>query len=173
MILSSRIKNILLIGSVSLALLFAYSWHKSEVKTELNALRASLELQHRVVLDEQRKRLLERSRASERVLQEQITLSERDKNAKIKELNSTVSSLRSSLLKRPEGRISQGDFSKCPSEGTTEKGATGLQLSRMDADVLARFSRDTSELQIELKSCLADYESVRKALEKFKEENLD
>lgn len=171
--LSNKVKNTIIAVCVGAVLVLSYTWHKSEVKSAVQAARASLELSHRVALDEQRKRLVARSNASERDLREQLNSNSRKKDEQIKKLNSDISNLRDSLLKRPEGRISESDFSRCSSKDGATQGATGLQLSRSDAEFLAWYSKDTRELQIELKSCLVDYETVRKQLDKFKQENSD
>lgn len=156
--------------ALTLAVLFsAWSWHTSEVSKAVTAAKASVEQTYRVSIDEQRKRLVARSEASEKALRNQLTNNSRSKDAEIKKLNTDVASLRSSLQSRPERTTdSTTSVSNSTGESPAKAGATGLQLSRPDADFLARFSGFSAELQAELKACLKDYEDVKNEINSFK-----
>lgn len=158
------------IAALTLAVLFsAWSWHTAEVSKAVTAAKASVEQTYRVSIDEQRKRLVARSEASERELKKQLTNNSRSKDAEIKKLNTDVASLRSSLQSRPERTAdSTTSVPNSTGESSTKAGATGLQLSRPDAEFLAGFSGFSAELQAELRACIKDYEDVKNQINNFK-----
>jgi len=164
--LPTWVYKILAIATILGALVFsAWNWHSTEVTRAVEASRSALIQEHRVALGEQRKRLQARSDASQRDMQKSLTDSQRKKDAEIKKYNSELADLRSSLLNRPEDpAISRGDSPDSSAEEGGPKGATGLQLYKAHAEFLGRYAGFTSELQAELKSCIADYEAMRNEL---------
>lgn len=158
------------IAALALAVLFfAWSWHTSEVSKAVTAAKASAEQACRVSIDEQRKRLVARSEASEKVLRGQLANNLRSKDAEIKKLSTDIAYLRSSLQSRPERPAdSPSGVPNSAGESSTEAGATGLQLSRPDAEFLARYAGFSAELQAELKACIKDYEDIKNEINNFK-----
>ena len=155
------------IAAVVLGTLFAaYSWHKSEVRIAVKDAEFKVEQSYMVAIDEQRKRLVARSEASEKALVKAMSNTKKEKDAEVKKLNSDIASLRSELSKRPDRSVGT-DLPKGTGEGSSPTGATGLQLSNVDAGFLAGYSKFTSRMQIELKACLKDYEDVKNTVNNF------
>ena len=158
--------KVIFVAVFSAITLFAgYSWHKAEVKAAVQAATSALDKEYRVGIDEQRKRLVARSEASQRDMQTALTNTQRKKDAEIKKLNSDIVALRDSVRNRPERSANIGSNSAdSTAETGSTQGATGLQLSRGDAEFLTRYAGMAAELQSELKACIADYDAVRKQL---------
>ena len=89
------------------------------------------------------------------------------KQIEIAGINSVHSSIVASLQNRASRRASESSSSNCTGTQEAPIGATGMQLSGLDAEILARFSRDTAELQSELKSCILQYDTVKKSVEEL------
>lgn len=87
------------------------------------------------------------------------------KQIEIASINSAHASIVASLQKRTNRRASESNSSNCTGTEEAPVGATGMQLSGLDAEVLARFSRDTAELQSEMKSCILQYSIVKESVE--------
>lgn len=142
-----------------------YGWHRAEVKAAVEASRSAQEREWRVTIDEQRKRLLARSEASQRDMQSALVDNKRKKDAEIKKLNSDLASLRDSVRNRPERPAnSASNSSDSASQAGSTQGATGLSLYRSDAEFLIKYSGMAAELQSELKACIRDYDSIRQQL---------
>ena len=154
------------ITAVVLALGFgAWSWHTTQVQKAVNAATAVLDQEYRVAIDEQRKRLVARSEASQRDMQKLLSDSQRKKDAEIKKSKSELADLRRSVQQRPERTAdsTSGSTDSTSKEGSPQ-GTTGMSLSKSDSEFLIRFSGMASELQSELKSCIEDYDKMRNEL---------
>jgi len=158
-----QIKLILL-----LALLFgAWTWHRAEVKIAVNEAVAQIETQQ----SKENFRLKERSLNTQIELQAKADKIEQDKNNEIANLKSRVRTLTDSLRNRPTNRAEPSGISDNSSNQEAQTGATGLQLSKSDATMAIWFAEQATELQIELKSCLRQYDDAKEALDKFKRDN--
>jgi len=162
-------KNLYLILAAATVLfgtgLYAYNWHVSEVNTALAKQKEEIAKEYNSKLLQ----LLSEKDKAEEELRNKIIATERAKNAEIKSINSRYSAAIARLRDRPSARQTGTVSNKCPSETSTPAGATGVQLSRPDAEFLIWFARNTAELQAELKSCIADYEEVRNQMNQMQE----
>jgi hypothetical protein len=153
------------IAAVALALGFgAWSWHTTQVQKAVNAATAVLDQEYRVAIDEQRKRLVARSEASQRDMQKALTNSQRNKDAEIKKSKSELADLRRSVQQRPSSTDSPSGDPDSTAKAGSPQGATGLQLYSDHAEFLAGYAGITTELQSELKSCIEDYDNMRNEL---------
>ena len=156
--LPSTIKLGVPIATLVLGLVFsAWVWHKKEIEIALIEQRQTLIEQHNLELI----RVNNQKQAIEQSLREEILANERTKNEEIRRINARHSSIVAGLRDRPIERQTPTDNSRDSTETATTAGATGLQLSALDAEVVVRFSRDTAELQSELIACMRDFEDVR------------
>lgn len=163
------------IAAILIAIGFSgWSWHKTEVQKAVNAATTVLDTEYRVAIDEQRKRLVARSEASQGAMQKLLENSKRSKDAEVKKYKSDLADLRSSLQQRPERTTDSGSGgASSTSEGGSSQGATGMQLYRSHSEFLVEYAEMAAELQTELKSCISDYDSIREEIIKFKEGTLD
>jgi len=150
------------------ALLFgAWTWHRAEVKIAVKEAVSQIEAQQ----SRENFRLKERSLNTQIELQAKVDKIEKDKNNEIANLKSRVRTLTDSLRNRPTNRAEPSGVSDNSSNQETQTGATGLQLSKSDATMAIWFAEQATELQIELKSCLRQYDEAKETLDKFKRDN--
>lgn len=143
----------------------ALTWHKMKVQEAVQVATTALNESWRVSTEEQRKHLTGLSDKAQGALQSKLNSTQRSKQDEVKKLQSTLTTLRSSLHERPDRTPDSASNSTNPtSETGSPKGATGLQLSKLDAEFLAGYASLASELQIELKACVTDYENTRNDL---------
>lgn len=169
-----RILKHLIAPAVAIGLLFGmYSWHNSEVTKAVEAAVELSDLQHRVTLEEQRKRLVARSEASERVLQDTLSKQLKEKQNEIRDIKSKSNALVARLRDQPKVvscTASTSDNYSSTSEGKPTELSFDMRLHGFSGENLVQwFAEPTARMQSELKSCLIDYETVRKSLEKFKD----
>lgn len=152
---------ILIIVLVSL-----FSYHKVLVNKAVTEAVAEIELN----LAKENFKLKERSLNSQIALQESFDNIQKDKDAKIKNLNARVASLTRSLQERPNRPDSSGVSNDSRVE-ETKQGATGAQLYREDGIFLAREATRAELIKEELQTCYKSYDSAKEALDKYKKEN--
>jgi hypothetical protein len=153
--------------AIALFLGVAYWWHDNQV----DAYRKQIQVE---MTDQYNDRLVAlQNKADDASLTLAAKLKENTNatKAEIAALNSRHAAIVAGLRKRPERPTSNANNGSNPGTGGTPQGNTGVQLYRPDAEFLVWFSRDTAELQAELKSCRIDYGIVKNQLEKFVNEN--
>lgn len=155
----------LIIVVIVLISLFAY--HKIEVNKAVTAAITEIELN----LAKENFRLKERSLNAQIELQQSFDNIQKDKDAKIKNLNARVASLTRSLQERPSRPESSGvpDNSRVEE---TRQGATGAQLYREDGIFLAGEAARAELIKEELLGCYKSYDTAKEALDKYKKENI-
>ena len=117
----------------------------------LEARIASLKASHaQAIADAQ-----ETARKREAALYNDFDKIRKSKDAQIKTIDARLAAALVSLHNRPD---------RLPQAASTCVGATGKELARPDAEFLTRYAADAQELQAKLNSCIASYESARKAL---------
>ena len=160
--LNSKVK--LLILALVLVSLFAY--HKVLVHEAITEAVAEVELN----ISKENFKLKERSLNAQIELQQSFDNIQKDKDAKIKNLNARVASLTRSLQERPSRPESSGvpDNSRIEE---TPKGATGAQLYRQDGEFLAREAARAELIKEELLGCYKSYDAAKEALDRYKKEN--
>ena len=115
-------------------------------------------------------RLKERSLDAKIALQESFDKIQKEKDVKIKSLNSRVASLTNSLQSRPSRAESSRvlDDSKV---GEVRPEGTGLGLHREDSIFLSREAARAELIKQELLTCYRSYDTAKETLDKFKAEN--
>ncbi len=152
---------ILIIAVISL---FAY--HKVQVNKAVTEAVAEIQLN----LAKENFRLKERSLDAQIALQESFDKIQKDKDAKIKNLNARVASLTRSLQERPNRPDSSGISNDSRDEESAGYVAAD-RLYRDDAAVAIWFATRTEGLKIELQTCYKSYDQAKQALEDFKRNN--
>ena len=152
---------ILIIVLVSL-----FSYHKVLVHKAVTQAVTEIELN----LAKENFKLKERSLNSQIALQESFDNIQKDKDAKIKNLNARVASLTRSLQERPNRPDSSGVSNDSRVE-ETKQGATGAQLYREDGIFLAREAARAELIKEELQTCYKSYDAAKEVLDKYKKEN--
>jgi hypothetical protein len=105
---------------------------------------------------------LEAQREKEREAQIAADKTREQKDHEIREANARNTALVNSLRDRPE-RPKDGGVSQTAGACSA---ATGAQLARGDGEFLARYSSDAARLQSELAHCVAQYNQIKKILNK-------
>lgn len=144
--------------------LFAY--HKIQINKAVTEAVTEIELN----LAKENFRLKERSLNAQIALQESFDNIQKDKDAKIKNLNARIASLTRSLSKRPN-RPESGRVSDNSGVEETKQGATGAQLYREDGIFLVREAARAELIKEELLTCYKSYDAAKEALDKYKKEN--
>ena len=161
--LNSKVKLLILaIGLISL-----FAWHRVLVHEAVTEAVAEVELQ----AQREKFKLKERSLNAQIELQQSFDNIQKDKDAKIKNLNARVATLTRSLQERPIRPESSG-VSVNPGVEETSQGATGAQLYREDGLVLIREAARAEVIKEELLGCYKSYDAAKEALDKYKKENI-
>lgn len=153
-----------IILAIILVSLFAY--HKVQVNKAVTKAVAEVELN----LAKENFRLKERSLNAQIALQESFDNIQKDKDAKIKNLNARITSLTRSLSERPN-RPESGRVSDNSRVEETKQGATGAQLYREDGIFLVREAARAELIKEELLACYKSYDTAKEVLDKYKKEN--
>ena len=143
-----------------------FSYHKVLVNKAITEAVAEVELN----ISKENFKLKERSLNAQIELQQSFDNIQKDKDAKIKNLNARVASLTRSLQERPIRPESSGVPDNSGVEESTGYVAAD-RLYRDDAAVAIWFATRTEGLKIELQTCYNNYETVKQALENFKKNN--
>ena len=151
---------------LTLVLVSLFAWHRVEVNKAVTAAVAEVELN----ISKENFKLKERSLNAQMELQQSFDNIQKDKDAKIKNLNARVASLTRSLQERP----SRPEPSRVPDNSRVEEdkqGATGAQLYREDGLVLIREAARAELIKEELLGCYKSYDAAKESLDKYKREN--
>jgi DNA anti-recombination protein RmuC len=117
----------------------------------LNASIASLKASYA----EEYGRVLTEARNREKSLLEASERLRKDRDAKVKNLNSRLESVNAELQQREKRDSREStDTAAC-------SGATGAELSREDAEFLARFAAEADQVVENLNYCIAQYNKIR------------
>jgi len=103
----------------------------------------------------------EAARKREQAIQAQADHLRQEKDREIRNVNARAIALANSLQQRPERPAPGGAVSGGAGAGQAGGGCTGAQLSRPDAEFLAREAARADTLRAALNQCLASYEAVR------------
>ena len=160
--LNSKVKLFIL----AIVLVSLFAWHKVLVHEAVTEAVAELELN----ISKENFKLKERSLNAQIELQQSFDNIQKNKDAKIKNLNARVASLTRILQERP----SRPESSGVPDNSRVEEGSGYVAADRLyrdDAAVAIWFATRTEGLKIELQTCYNNYETVKQALENFKKNN--
>lgn len=151
---------------LTVVIISLFAWHRIEVNRAVTEAVAEIQLN----LAKENFRLKERSLDAQIALQESFDKIQKDKDAKIKNLNARVASLARSLSERPNRPKPSG----ISNDSGVEEGSGYVAADRLyrdDAAVAIWFATRTEGLKIELQTCYNNYETVKQALENFKKNN--
>lgn len=115
-------------------------------------------------------KLRERSLNAQVALQESFDNIQKEKDVKIKSLNSRVATLTLSLQSRPS-RTEPSGVSNDASNQETRQGNTGLELYREDSKFLVGEAARAELIKEELLTCYKSYDAAKETLDKFKVDN--
>ena len=160
--LNSKVKLLILV--IALISLFAY--HKVLVHEAVTEAVAEVELN----ISKENFKLKERSLNAQIELQQSFDNIQKDKDAKIKNLNARVASLTRSLQERPSRPEPSGVSNDSRIEESSGYVAAD-RLYRDDAAVAIWFATRTEGLKIELQTCYKSYDAAKEVLDKYKKEN--
>lgn len=160
--LNSKVKLFILV--IVLISLFAY--HKVLVHEAVTEAVAEVELN----ISKENFKLKERSLNAQIELQQSFDNIQKDKDAKIKNLNARVASLTRSLQERPSRPESSGVSNDSRVE-EVRQGSTGTGLYREDGLVLIREAARAELIKEELLGCYKSYDAAKEALDRYKKEN--
>ena len=172
--MKSGVKIAVALAIVTLIISFSISvkvWYNGKINVAVKQATTSLQLDYA----KEYIKLQDRSDEEEVKLKAEIDKIRKDNDEKIKVANSKYNALSSwvnSLPKQPSGSSgSSGQVSGDP--GNSEDGSKDVVgiLRRQDAINLASYSSTAEEVRLNLLACYDQYNSVKLALDKFKEEN--
>jgi hypothetical protein len=133
-----------------------YTTGKTETMAAWNSERASIAAQS-LKLDEQATRTtIDLQAKSDKKL--------KDKNEKIRALNTAIATVIASLSDRPNRPV-EGSL-PTPSGTGSAIGCTGAQLYRPDAEAFVGFAARAERIRIDLDQCQTQYESAKQAINK-------
>lgn len=118
----------------------------------LNASIASLKASHA----EEVGRVLAQARERDRSLLEASESLRKDRDAKVKDLNTRLQSVNAELQHRKERD------SRKSTDAAACSGATGAELSKQDAEFLAGIAAEADTVVENLNYCIAQYNAIRK-----------
>lgn len=104
----------------------------------------------------------EEARKREQEMQAAADKLRREKDAEIRDINARTTALANSLRDRPERPAKDGSLSGVAGTSENTEWCTGARLYRDYAEAFAREATRAAELQVELKTCYKNYESVRR-----------
>lgn len=148
-----------------------YGTYKFRVHQAVQEAVQVVNTQHFAELFSQKEKLLDKAREKEQALQVSFNKTKEENDAKIKTLNTSVTSLLDSLRNRPTREASNGSTTQSSDTTASPKGSTGAGLYRDDAGVLVRFASDTETLKLGLIQCYREYDDVKKVVESFSDKN--
>ena len=154
---------------LSLAIIFSalfYFWHDSKV----HQMKEGFAIELKVKLDEQKQELTQKAKEVSKEIKNEITSIDSTKQNKIKDINKSSAGILNGLQQRPS-RANQSDYSRDSCNAESPKASTGRELSREDAEFLAREATRADQLRLELDSCYKQYDLVKESIDKFREEN--
>lgn len=164
------------LGILAFVLLSAFAWHKVQVKEAVeNATTvATIETRQRVqnYYETRIKKAKEDADKAQSDLKASFDTQTKEKDAKHKSAIAKYDRLVNSLSNRPPRPESSGSkYGLSVSPGTEQSFGfmDGSGLSRLDAQLLARFALRTEGLKNELLACYSQYDTARETLDKFKE----
>lgn len=151
---------------IVIVLVSLFAWHKAIVHEAVTEAVAEVELN----ISKENFKLKEHSLNAQIELQQSFDNIQKDKDAKIKNLNARVASLTRSL----QERTSRPESSRVPDNSRIEEvrqGSTGTGLYREDSEFLSREAARAELIKEELLGCYKSYDTAKEALDKYKREN--
>lgn len=156
--------KLVLVAALSGGVYATYRYKINQAVTEAVQI---VNVKHASELFTQKEKLLDKAREKEQELQDNFNKGNKEYDAKIKNLNTTVATMLDSLRNRPNRPSSTSSTTQSASTAESTTGATGAQLYFGDASFLVRLGSDTETLKLGLIQCYRDYDVVKKSVESF------
>lgn len=152
---------------IAIAVFGLFYLHNKQVDKAVDAAYTQME-------NEYNKRILSlvnKADAESLELKDRIKEQQNETQITIAGINQRHASIIAGLQQRPERPTSTSNYT--PSTGTAEvtTGATGVELSRPDAEFLARESTRAEVIRESLLQCYRQYDEVKDAIEQFTKDN--
>ena len=160
--LNSKVK--LLILAIVLVSLFA--WHKVLVHEAVTEAVAEVELQ----AQREKFKLLDKANNESMRLKEQIAKNKQEKDRELQIANTKYNTLLAWVRNLPS-TTGSSDSTGDSRDSEARREEVIAELRRRHANDLAKYSNDAEEVRIALQQCYRDYDVVKKARDKFFEEN--
>ena len=151
---------------VVIIVLGMYSGYKYQIHTSYQRGVTAAEIEHKSQILAQNEVLNLKKKSAEKELEQKLTKTKEENDAKIKNLNLRVGTLLGSLSNRPE-RPSTSSSNPSTTTTTSSVGATGAELYRGDSEFLTRQSARAEEIRLGLLACYKDYDAVKQSIESF------
>lgn len=152
---------------IAIAVFGLFYLHNKQVDKAVNAAYTQME-------NESNKRLLtlmKKADAESIELKAKIKEQQDEKQIAIDDINKRHAAIVAGLRNRPERPTSQGNYTASTGNAETPNGATGVELSRPDAEFLAREATRAEVIRESLLQCYRQYDEVKDAIQKFTQDN--
>ena len=160
--LKTKVK--LLILAIVLVSLFA--WHKVLVHEAVTEAVAEVELQ----AQREKFKLLDKANNESIILKEQIAKNKQEKDRELQIANTKYNNLLAWVRNLPS-TTGSSDSTGDSGDSEARREEVIAELRRRHASDLAKYSNNAEEVRIALQQCYRDYDAVKKARDKFIEEN--
>lgn len=144
----------------------AYFWHLSEVKVAVNEAVTQIETQ----ATKERFKLLDKANEESFKLKEQIAKNKQEKDRELQIVNTKYNNLLAWVRNLPS-TTGSSDSAGDSRDSEARREEVIAELRRKHAESLAEYSHGAEEVRIKLLQCYRDYDAVKKARDKFVEEN--
>ena len=160
--LNSKVKLLILV----IVLVSLFAWHKVLVHEAVTEAVAEVELQ----AQREKFKLLDKANNESMRLKEQIAKNKQEKDRELQIANTKYNTLLAWVRNLPS-TTGSSDSTGDSRDSEARREEVIAELRRRHANDLAKYSNDAEEVRIALQQCYRDYDVVKKARDKFFEEN--
>ena len=172
MILPSLYKPLSVLLISALFTLSAYTYHRSIVKSEVNAAVLLAKEQVHKEYEDKHKELASKADVKTKDIEDKILASKKEKDAEIKVLSNQRSAARKWVYELPSTSLSSKSIESYSTRSTSDSEDSSREiigeLSRTNADDLIEYAADAEEVKINLIQCYKDYDSVKQGLDDYR-----
>ena len=156
------------LAALVFACILAYSWHTVQVHNAVSVAKVQTQTEVAAIYNKRIENLKKESDKAQSELKATLDTQLKEKDAKLKSLNTKYVAAVNSLSNRPERPSSKYGLSLPSSDAKSTGFVDGSGLWRSDAIFLTRLATRTEGLKIELQACYKQYDTARDKLEEFK-----
>ena len=160
--LNSKVKLLIL----AIVLISLFAWHKVLVHEAVTEAVAEVELQ----AQREKFKLLDKANNESMRLKEQIAKNKQEKDRELQIANTKYNTLLAWVRNLPS-TTGSSDSTGDSRDSEARREEVIAELRRRHANDLAKYSNAAEEVRIALQQCYRDYDVVKKARDKFFEEN--
>ena len=172
MILLSLYKPLSVLLISALFTLSAYTYHRSIVKSEVNAAVLLAKEQVHKEYEDKHKDLASKADVKTKDIEDKTSKSKKEKDAEIKVLSNQRNAARKWVYELPSTSLRSKPIesysTRSPSDAETSSREIIGELSRTNADDLIEYATDAEEVKINLLQCYKDYDSVKQVLDDYR-----